>query len=127
MGKDADCCDTCREFGHSSQAAPPVAEQPLDGGRVTLLVRSRGVERTIEIACGELTIGRAKTNTIPIDDFALSRQQCILRVTPTSVSVEDTRSACGTYLDGKHTHGPTEVGPGGVISMGSTRIHVLRR
>ena len=35
-------------------------------------------------------------------------------------------AACGTYLDGRHTHGPTEVGAGSTISMGSTRIQIVR-
>jgi pSer/pThr/pTyr-binding forkhead associated (FHA) protein len=68
----------------------------------------------------------ASSNAIQLDDAVLSRRQCILRITDDRVTVEDTRSTCGTYLDGRHTHGPTEVGAGSIISMGSTRIQVVR-
>ncbi len=126
MGKDADCCDTCRDFGHVTEPAPAIATRPLAGGTITLLVRTIRGERSIVVGNGEHTLGRASTNAIPIDDSALSRRQCILRVTDDRVTVEDTHSTCGTYLDGHHTSGPTEVGAGSTISMGSTRIQIVR-
>ncbi len=47
MGKDADCCDTCRDFGHSTETAPVVAAAPLAGGTITILVRTRRGDRSI--------------------------------------------------------------------------------
>lgn len=125
VGKDADCCDTCRDFGHVTDAAPVIAERPLRGGAVTLVIMGR-THQTLVLGNGEFTVGRTSTNAIPIHDSALSRRQCILRVTDERITVEDTKSTCGTYLDGRQTHGPTEVGEGSVISMGSTRIQIVR-
>ncbi len=96
-------------------------------GSLTLHIHARGGEvRTLVVGNGDHTIGRASTNAIPIDDGILGRHHCILRVTNDRVTVEDTDSASGTYLDGNLTRGPTDVNEGSTISIGSTRIQIVR-
>jgi pSer/pThr/pTyr-binding forkhead associated (FHA) protein len=130
MGKDADCCDTCREFGHSSETAPLIAAIPLPApsptSTVTIIVQTGGTEESFVATKREIVIGRISASDLPIRDGALSKRQCVLRITDSDVTVEDLRSTCGTYVDGRITRGPTQLGAGSVIAMGSTRIRIVR-
>src|SRR5262245_6766420 len=88
---------------------------------------------------GEVTLGRAKENDIPIDDASVSRQHAVLRLGP-PMEIEDLGSANGTMVRAPReasvtteTHslrrepGETmEVEVGSSINLGSALV-VIRR
>src|ERR1035441_2943840 len=48
----------------------------------------------------ELSIGREKTNTIPIEDRVLSRRHCLIQKDNGHFNIRDLNSSNGTYVNG---------------------------
>src|ERR1035438_10044843 len=48
----------------------------------------------------ELSIGREKTNTIPIEDRVLSRRHCLIQKDNGHFNIRDLTSSNGTYVNG---------------------------
>ena len=63
---------------------------------------------------GEVTLGRAKENDVPIDDASVSRQHAVLHLGP-PMEIEDLGSANGTMV-----RAPRE-------ATGTTETHSLKR
>ncbi|MBL9019152.1 MAG: FHA domain-containing protein [Myxococcales bacterium] len=133
MGKDDDCCETCGLFAHESPASVEVPLGPLlaeRGGLAITVHGRRDGERTIVPTGDVITIGRGKTCDVQIDDLALSRQQCRIRLVDGHVIVEDNHSTCGTWLDGaKLGSGGAVAREGSVVFFGNSRLvlHATRR
>jgi two-component system response regulator AtoC len=79
---------------------------------------------------GEVSIGRAETNTIQIHDRSLSRQHARLVIAADGgMTIEDLGSSNGTHVrDAALRPGqPVPIAPGEVIDLGSTMAIVQRR
>lgn len=62
--------------------------------------RLRILNRDIELADGEYTIGRSRDCDIPVSDDLVSRKHAVLRVTGGRASIRDTGSRNGTFVNG---------------------------
>jgi hypothetical protein len=71
----------------------------------------------------EMVIGREQAD-LTIDDPELSRRHAVLRPLADGLEVEDLRSTNGTFVDGRRIDGPTRVGLGAHIQLGSTELEV---
>lgn len=61
---------------------------------------SSGEGRTFDRQ-SRVTIGRGKQCDWVLDSDKLSRVQCVVEVTPSGVFIEDSGSACGTFVNGE--------------------------
>jgi predicted component of type VI protein secretion system len=130
MGKDADCCDACRQYGDPTTEPPPVTTQRPHArcDEVKLVVASRGgVAREVLPQGPRMPLGRGRNADLQIDDSALSRIQCVFTCDERGVFVADAKSTCGTYVDGRLIHGPFELHVGARIDFGNTIVRVERR
>lgn len=128
MGKDADvpCCDTCRMFAGEEhvEVVAPVAPLVAERAGIELSWRDRdGREHSLVPTGAVITVGRAKDNDIVIGDHALSKRQCRFRFEDGQVILEDMRSTCGTYLDGRKVQSAV-VRDGSVVFFGNTQLRV---
>ena len=82
---------------------------PLAGRRLTLT--------------GELVVGRADAHVI-VEDPAVSRRHAVVRLEGDRVTVEDLGSTNGTWVNGRRIEGPTHLGPGDVLQIGESIMHV---
>ncbi len=78
-----------------------------------------GVVRNFEIA-GEITIGRAESCTITIDDDFISQSHARVFEKADEVIVEDLGSTNGTYLNKQRVSSPMVVNPGDWLQLGDT-------
>ncbi len=110
MGKDAECCGTCR------------IETPLVAGRAHIGISwsDRGSHHALVPTGAEVRGRRGKGNHIMIDSDVLGRRQC--RFVFEDVVVEDAGSARGTFLDGTRIDS-TAVRNGSQVHIGN---HVHR-
>jgi len=104
---------------------------PPKGGRYYLNVVTKGLSATHPLPDeGEVTIGRADTNTIQIHDRSLSRQHAVLRIAKDGgMTIEDLGSSNGTTVRERAVeHGkPVAIVPGEVVDLGSTMVIVQTR
>ena len=76
-------------------------------------------DRTWALA-NEVTIGRAATCSINLDDTYVSGVHARLFNVNGSFMVEDLESRNGTLLNGQDLHATTMLAPGDVLQIGST-------
>ena len=74
----------------------------------------------------EWIIGRAPHCDIIVEQSHVSRQHARLSLTEHGVVVTDLGGTAGTTVNGQRIHGPTPVGPGDVIRLGSTPLDTSR-
>jgi putative peptide zinc metalloprotease protein len=110
--RDAAFCERCgRAF---ADELPPLELVLADGTRIP--------------ADTELTIGRAASNAIRIDDSAVSRHHAVVRPAgPGEAEIEDAGSSYGTTLDGEPVTGASSLHDGSQVRLGDTLIVVERR
>src|SRR5450759_3447553 len=65
-----------------------------------LLAISGPLEGAVFPLEAELSIGREKTNTIPIEDRVLSRRHCLIQKDNGHFNIRDLNSSNGTYVSG---------------------------
>ena len=78
-----------------------------------------GVTRNFEIA-GEITIGRAESCTITIDDDFISQSHARVFEKADEIVVEDLGSTNGTYLNKQRVSSPMVMSPGDWLQLGDT-------
>jgi pSer/pThr/pTyr-binding forkhead associated (FHA) protein len=133
MGKDIDaaCCDACRQFG-DPEAVLPEPPPPIAIGttydRARILVRERGgLEREVIPSGPTVTVGRVQSNDVVLAHGAISKRQCRFEFRDDGrVFVHDTKSTCGTYVDGRK-QSVAEVHAASVVSMGDFELRVTSR
>jgi ABC-type multidrug transport system ATPase subunit len=88
------------------------------------LVVQQGPEpgRKIDLADGEIVIGRDPSANIVFDSTAVSRQHARLRVDDRSVWLEDLGSSNGTYLNGEKIQSRTALKNGDQVSLGRSVV-----
>ena len=133
MGKDAheggDCCHACERF--ASTPAAPIERPALaasQAGELVVEITERGAPvMTYVPTSSTIRLGRTKDNDITIPSGAVSKRQLAITVRDDGVFVQDLKSSCGTYVDGRHINGPTRVGDGAVISFANYDLRLVRR
>src|SRR5215470_1984931 len=100
-------------------------------GRYYLNVVTSGLSATHPLPEeGTVTIGRADTNTIQVNDRSLSRQHAALHIAKDgALTVEDLGSSNGTTVRERHLEEgkPVKIAPGEVVDLGATMIIVQTR
>jgi putative peptide zinc metalloprotease protein len=79
---------------------------------------------------GELTLGRASTNTVQLADPSVSRRHARITVADGNGGAPvlvDNGSSFGTWLDGNELHGPGSLHDGSRIRLGNQELLVERR
>ncbi len=102
---------------------------PPSGDRTMLAVylgpELGGGTRLIPLGDGaEVTFGRTRVSTIPLDSERVSRLHARIARTGSRVLVEDLGSRNGTKLNGARIEGPTEVKSGDQIEIGPATVVV---
>lgn len=82
-------------------------------------VRLRYLAHDLEVPPGEFVIGRSPECQLSLDDALVSRRHAILVVNADGVYIEDLGSRNGVLLNGKRISGPSRVGDGDHITVGS--------
>lgn len=95
-------------------------EKPL----VTLCNVKTG--RKLPVIFWENSIGRARSNDIIVDDPAVSRNHCVLLRRSDGWFVNDTGSKSGTLVNGKRTHGRTQLLIDDVLTLGNSQYEFKR-
>lgn len=81
--------------------------------------------REVELAAGELTVGRQEGNGLTVADQRLSRRHLKLRVAGDKLFVSDLGSANGTIVNEQKIGAETELKPGDCVRAGATTFTVL--
>jgi len=131
---------SCPECGLLLESEPTVAYVPihvaqhpaltpdeasaLGGIHGYALVVERGPRAgmTFLISEGATTVGRHPDSDIFLDDITVSRQHCRFLIVDSSLSVEDSGSTNGTYVNGARVD-RTALAPGDEVLVG--RFHLI--
>jgi ABC transport system ATP-binding/permease protein len=95
----------------------PTAVQPpvSDSRRMTSPPRTGG-------SPGSATVGRAKTNTVVVDDALASRVHAVLAVSAAGLEIRDNNSSNGTFVNGTLITRATMLRDGDVVTIGNTDL-----
>lgn len=131
MGKDVDgCCESCKLFGDGPVELPTTPAPPLRATfeQVKVMV-SRGGETIAEVLPDKETVtaGRVEGNDIQLKHGTISKRQFRLVFGERGVVLVDTRSNCGTRIDGINASKPTLVPEGATIYAGDFQIRIVPR
>jgi pSer/pThr/pTyr-binding forkhead associated (FHA) protein len=83
-----------------------------------LVVHGRPQGKSFLFPPGEYIFGRGPECHIQPNSDWVSRQHCILRVTPESIFVRDLGSLNGTLVNGLRVRGEQQLGPGDQLQVG---------
>lgn len=89
-----------------------------------LVVTAGPLRGTVIPMSGVVSIGRAPTSTVVIDDDYCSARHARVFAEGGQWLVEDLGSTNGTYLDDESVEDPVEVGVGSIIRLGSTTLEM---
>jgi putative peptide zinc metalloprotease protein len=95
---------------------------------------AKGVRAPLELLFGEtrvplthtITLGRAESNDVTLDDPTVSRLHARILVTASDTSIEDAGSSHGTLLDDRPLRGRAPLAEGSVVRLGDTVLQVER-
>jgi pSer/pThr/pTyr-binding forkhead associated (FHA) protein len=97
----------------------PAARPPLKGVRLT------GALGTFTLVKGRHTVGRLETANVPVLDLQVSRNHAAIIVGDNDVSVEDTKSANGTFVNGtRAADKPVTLKNGDRVAFGTVEFKV---
>ena len=104
-----------RPPGPQTHPSRPDMGRPVrEPGRVPTPPRTTGSR-------GTATVGRAKTNTVVVDDALASRVHAVLVSSPTGLEIRDNNSSNGTFVNGTLiTHATLR--DGDVVTIGNTDL-----
>src|SRR5262249_39837215 len=71
-----------------------------------------------------ITIGRAPSNAVQLEDASVSRTHARIVRDDADVTIEDAGSSHGTWLDAERIEEPKALHPGNVIRLGDAELHV---
>ncbi len=80
------------------------------------------VGQAFELVDGQITMGRESSNSITIDDRALSRSHAKLIKTASGYTIQDLGSTNGTYINGEAINSPHDLKNGDKIFIGETVV-----
>jgi serine phosphatase RsbU (regulator of sigma subunit) len=109
--------------GDKTIGIDPLPRAPRPGVVHSLvIVEGTGLGRRFELG-PVTTVGRDPTCVLRLDDPSASRLHCRLELDGRRLIVIDDRSTNGTFVDGLKVAGRAELGPAGLLQVGS---HLLR-
>ncbi len=90
------------------------------------LVVKKGTTRTrvVQLRGDETIVGRRADCDLRIESAAVSRRHCLIRIQPSSVSVEDLDSINGTFVNGTKVKGKQLLKPGDKLQIGPLKFTV---
>src|SRR5262249_4786323 len=110
---------------------PDKGGRTVTTGRYYLNVVTAGLSSTHPLPDeGDVTIGRADTNTIQVHDRSLSRQHAVIHIARDgAMTIEDMGSSNGTSVRERRLEAGKRVSiaPGEVVDLGSTMVVVQTR
>ncbi len=113
--------------GAATEGAGAVGARPGSAPLDVVVVSGPDCGLRRPVPPGGLVVGRDGGADLVVDDPDLSRAHARLCVTPAGVTLEDTGSTNGVYLDGRRIPpGACPVGPGSSIRLGSTTLRLRR-
>jgi DNA-binding NtrC family response regulator len=115
-----DACFAPRELLAVGDSTAPVN----DDGRFGKLMLILGDGRRVSLRRA-VTIGTARDNDLQIEDDHASRRHCVIEPHERRVVVRDLESTNGTLLNGVRVS-QAELRPGTLLTLGSTRLRVMR-
>jgi pilus assembly protein CpaF len=121
------CCATCELFG--DRQAELVKRAPIDGPPASFKVRVMergGLPYDVIPQKPRLVIGRVAGNDITLPEGSVSKRASAITFRDDGVFVEDLKSSCGTYVDGRKITSPTRLGEGAKIYIGDFVLEVVR-
>jgi pSer/pThr/pTyr-binding forkhead associated (FHA) protein len=104
-------------------AAVPRPSTPQDA-RPIRIARLTGTLGTFTLEHGTYTVGRSEKAEIRLDDREVSRAHAIVIVSATSVSVEDQKSANGTFVNGVEVTARRALSQGDKVMFGGLEFTV---
>jgi DNA-binding winged helix-turn-helix (wHTH) protein len=84
-------------------------------------------QQFLSLTDGEHLAGRDAECALVIDASTVSRRHARITVTSETATIEDLGSTNGTRVNGTLISGPTRIGPGDELSLGSELLRVKRR
>jgi pSer/pThr/pTyr-binding forkhead associated (FHA) protein len=124
---DEGCCWTCERWADRESEA--VARNPLEGppARFRVVVHDRAGRVVADhVPTGDVvSIGRVAGNEVQLPSGAISKRQARLTFEGDGVYIEDARSTCGTFVDGRKITAKTRLGDGAKIDVADYRIEVV--
>jgi pSer/pThr/pTyr-binding forkhead associated (FHA) protein len=130
MGKDAEpCCESCRLFGDAPPLtvadAPPATPLGVGFEDVRFLVTEKGGDtREVTPTGPEVWVGRVQGNHIVLPKGNISKRQCRFVFKDGKVIVVDTKSGCGTYVNGRKIMSPVVVDENATIYVGDFTLRI---
>lgn len=88
---------------------------------------SRGGDQSVVLKEGENTVGRLATSDVTIENPSISRQHAVVTVQGDRVTVKDSGSRNGTFLDDRRVEGDTEIPPQAEIRFGLVRAVLVKK
>jgi len=94
--------------------------------RVLTGVKLTGPLGTFTLPKGTHQVGRLETANVPVLDLQVSRNHAVIVVGDATITVEDTKSANGTYVNGTRLteHVPTTLKQGDTLKFGGAEFNV---
>jgi DNA-binding winged helix-turn-helix (wHTH) protein len=83
-------------------------------------------KQTFSLADGEHLAGRDGDCAVMVDASTVSRRHARIVVVSGRATVEDLESTNGTLVNGKRIAGPTQLGPGDELALGSEKLQIRR-
>lgn len=117
------CCGACAYAALVAQnpALEPISHAAplLVGETLTLTIRqAKGEPKRVSFAQGRVTVGRVVGNDLVLPSATVSRKTCAFFFEQGTLFVEDLRSTCGTYINGRTIHEPTPLHRGDRVHIG---------
>lgn len=78
--------------------------------------------RSVDLSEGEVTIGRSRGCTIPLQDASVSRTHAVLSVQLEKATIRDLGSSNGTYLNGRRIDKEVTLAEGDRLTIGETEL-----
>ena len=92
--------------------------------RISALDRDGREVARVELAAGELTIGRENDRQMVLASASVSRRHAKIVINGAQASIVDEGSANGVVVDGVRISTPTAIGPSSSIELAEFRITV---
>ena len=109
------------ETTHFVDASPP----PVKSVRLRLAAGSTGIPAPVTLAVGRHIIGRATDASMTVHHPQVSRHHAIAVVNEFGMTLEDWKSANGTFVNNEPVQGaPAVVSDGDTIAFGSVQFTV---
>jgi len=110
------------EFREATTQGMKKASEPII--RAIRLSAANGTGGDVDLGVGSHLVGRADDTAVTIRNPLISRHHALIMVTETSVTIEDLKSANGTFLNMQRLQRAVPLNAGDVVSFGSTEFTV---